>query len=148
MKFSNSIEYAIHGLIYLSGAPAGEATQIAGVAKAIKVPEGYLRKVFQQLARAGILSSQRGARGGFYLSGEPENITLKDIVEAIDGSLPSYACLRDRRSCGIALDCPVKLAFMNASQQMAAVLEATTIKGLRDDLQQNRQEAAWMTVGV
>ena len=148
MKFSSSIEYAIHGLLYLSGAPDGKATQIAHVAKAIKVPEGYLRKVFQQLGRAGILGSQRGARGGFYLSRGPENITAKDVVEAIDGSLPSYDCLRNRRSCGVALDCPVKQAFMNASQKMAEVLDATTIKGLRDDLRQNRHEAAWMKVGV
>jgi Rrf2 family protein len=148
MKFSNSIEYAIHGLIFLSTVPAGTATQITDVAKAIKVPEAYLRKVFQELTRRGILSSQRGVRGGFYLSGDPENISLKDVVEAIDGSLPMYGCLRDRRSCSITLECPVKEAFEEARQKMAEVLDATSIKGLREDLKKHRQEAAWLAVGA
>ena len=148
MKFSISIEYAVHGLIYLTRVPTGKPTQVAEVAKGIDVPETYLRKVFRQLARGGILSSQRGARGGFYLSQRPENISLKDVVEAVDGSLPGYGCLKDRKSCGITSNCPVKEAFEQARQKMAEVLGATSIKNLRDDLLSHRQEAAWLKVSA
>jgi len=146
MKFSNSIEYAIHGLIFLAGVRAGKATQITAVAKAIVVPEAYLRKVFQRMARGGLLGSLRGARGGFYLSRDPENISLKDVVEVIEGSLPLYGCLKGRRNCSIAWDCPVKEVFEQARQKMAEVLDATSIKELRDNLLGHRQEAVWLKV--
>ena len=148
MKFSTSIEYAIHGLIFLAKVPAGKITLIIDVARAIGVSETYLRKVFQQLVRGGIVNSQRGARGGFYLSREPENISLKEVVEAIDGSLPEYGCLRDRRSCGITLNCPVKKVFEQARQKMADVLDATSLRDLLDDLLSHGQEASWLKVSA
>ena len=148
MKFSSSIEYAIHGLVFLTGVPAGRAVQLPDVAGAINVPESYLRKVFQQLTRGGVLGSQRGAHGGFFLLRGPDSITLKDIVEVIDGSLPAYGCIRERRQCGITLNCPVKNVFEEARAKMAEVLDATTIKDLRDELESNRHEVDWLSVGV
>ncbi|MFW6181285.1 MAG: RrF2 family transcriptional regulator, partial [Spirochaetota bacterium] len=90
MRFSTGLEYAIHGLVYLATVPPGKAVLISEVASAIGVSETYLRKVFQQLSRSGILHSQRGVGGGFWLAREPGEITLKDVVDAIDGSLPVY----------------------------------------------------------
>ncbi len=148
MKFSNSIEYAIHGLVFLTKMPAGKTTQITDIAMAINVPEAYLRKVFQQLVRGGILSSQKGAQGGFYLTREPEGISLKDVVEAIDGSLPMYGCMKDRRNCSITEDCPVKEAFEQARLKMGEVLGATSIKDLHDDLLSKRHVADWLKVSA
>ena len=148
MKFTTSIEYAIHGLIFLVKVPAGKATLITDIAKAIEAPEAYLRKIFQQLTHGGIVNSQRGARGGFYLSREPEKISLKDIVVAIDGSLPEYTCHKDRRSCGITQNCPVKEAFDLAQVKMAEVLDATSLRNLQNDLLNHGQEANWLKVSA
>ena len=148
MKFSISIEYAVHALIFMAGNSSKNATQIATVAKAIAVPEPYLRKIFQQLTHAGILSSKRGARGGFHLIQEPAKISLKDVVEAIDGSLPVYECLRDQRNCAVTSACHVRATFERAKQKMADVLDATSVKDLRDNLVSHRQEAAWLKVSA
>ena len=146
MKFSTSIEYAIHGLIYLARTPPGNLVLIKNISEATKVPEAYLRKIFQQLGRSGIVTSQRGARGGFRLAGDPGQITLKGIVESIDGSLPVYTCLNELRDCSLSLPCPVHAAFEEAQTRMAEVLEATSIKDLLVDIARQEPVAEWLQV--
>ena len=144
MQFSSSIEYAIHGLVYLAVNGTGTATLVGDIAEAIKVPDSYLRKVFQLLVRAGLVSSQRGAKGGLMLARIPAQISLKDVVEAIDGSLPLYSCLKARRKCD-ALDlCPVSSAFEEARQKMAEVLDATTLESLAKGI--SKRSASWLMV--
>jgi Rrf2 family protein len=130
MRFSTSIEYAVHGLIYLARTSAGGLALTKDVGTATGVPEGYLRKVFQQLARSGLVDSRKGARGGFRLARDPALISLRDVVESIDGSLPTYSCLREQRRCGFDASCPVHATFDEARERMAEVLEATSIHDL------------------
>ena len=144
MQFSASIEYAIHGLVYLAVKRSEAATLVGDIADAIKVPESYLRKVFQLLARGGLVSSQRGARGGFTLARMPESITLKDVVEAIDGSLPLYSCMKERRKCACLEECPVSAVFAEARQKMAEVLDAATLESLARSL--SHRPAGWLKV--
>ncbi len=146
MKFSTSIEYAIHGLAYLARFPADRSVLVSNVAKAIRVPETYLRKVFLQLSRGGILTSQRGARGGFRLSRPAEQINLKHVVEVVDGSLPVYSCLSVVRDCRLQSPCPVHKVFEEARLKMAEVLESTSIKDLVGDITQRRPSASWLKV--
>ena len=117
MQFGTSIEYAIHGLIYMAGngPPLGEGavptTLLVGdIAKATKVPESYLRKVMQLLARAGLVISHRGVKGGFSLALDAREITLADVVEAVDGNLPTWCCVKEPKRCGDD-PCPVSVAF-------------------------------------
>ena len=144
MQFSASIEYAIHGLVYLAVNATGSAVLVADVARAIKVPDSYLRKVFQLLSRGGLVTSLRGARGGFLLAREPSRITLKDVVEAIDGSLPLYSCMKGKRRCAARDACPVSDAFDEARRKMAEVLEATTLEKLARGI--SRRAASWLAV--
>ena len=144
VQFSLSIEYAIHGLVYLASGNSGAATLVGDIAKATSVPESYLRKVFQLLARAGLVSSHRGVKGGFSLARVPAEITLKDVVEAIDGSLPAYTCLKTARGCSLDEACPVSSAFAAARQKMAEVLDATTIGDLTRGI--SRRSAGWLKV--
>jgi Rrf2 family transcriptional regulator, iron-sulfur cluster assembly transcription factor len=123
VQFSLSIEYAIHGLVYLASAGSDAATMVGDIAKATSVPESYLRKVFQLLAKAGLVASHRGVKGGFSLARVPAEITLKDVVEAIDGSLPAYTCLKTARGCSLDEACPVSGAF--ASKRSARWLKVT-----------------------
>jgi Rrf2 family transcriptional regulator, iron-sulfur cluster assembly transcription factor len=145
MQFSTSIEYAIHGLVYLAARRAAGPTLIGEIAQATRVPESYLRKVFQLLVRGGLVGSQRGARGGFTLAREPGRITLKHVVEAVDGSLPVYACMRTRRKCEALDPCPVSQAFEEARARMAEVLDATTLEDLARRI--SRRSVSWLKVG-
>jgi Rrf2 family protein len=144
MQFSTGIEYAIHGLVYLTANRSDSAVLVGDIAKAIKVPESYLRKVFQVLVRAGLVSSQRGARGGFVLARDPSRITLKHVVEGMDGSLPLYTCMKVRRKCSALEPCPVSAAFEQAQQKMAEVLDATNLETLAAGI--SRKTASWLKV--
>ncbi len=153
MQFGTSIEYAIHGLIYIaneqqravsSRPDAGRSPVLVGeIARAIKVPESYLRKVMQHLARAGLVASHRGVKGGFSLAQEPGRITLQDVVEAIDGSLPTWCCVKEKKQCGDA-PCPVSAAFEEARQKMAESLARTSIGDLASRV--GRRTDRWLSV--
>ncbi len=144
MRFSASVEYAIHGLVYLAVGTGQGPVLVGEVARAIKVPDSYLRKVFQLLSRAGLVRSQRGARGGFVLGRQPAEISLADIVEAIDGSLPVYECMKAHRKCAVGDGCPVSAAFDEARQKMAEVLGRTSLKSLAARIA--RRSAGWLPV--
>jgi len=144
VKFPTSIEYAVHALVYLARVPAGKPALLADVASVIRVPESYLRKVFQLLAKKGLVTTQRGAKGGVGLGREAADVSLRDVVEAIDGSLPLYTCLRSQRGCAVTEACPVKSAFDEAGRKMAEVLENTSIGELAGSL--SRRATNWLAV--
>lgn len=80
---SSTAEYALRAIVFLAtqGQSAETSQQIA---QSTRVPPGYMSKVLQDLARAGILTSQRGPRGGFTLARSPDNITILDVINAVD----------------------------------------------------------------
>lgn len=80
---SQTAEYALRSVVYLASQPDAALTtqQIAG---ATKVPAGYLSKVLQALGRAGIVSSQRGLHGGFTLSRSADELTVLEVINAVD----------------------------------------------------------------
>ena len=146
MQFSVSIEYAIHGLIYLARAGGEKAVLLADIASAVKVPKEYLRKIFQMLTRARLVAGRRGAGGGYRLALPADELTLRQVVEAVEGSLPLYGCLHMRRHCELALSCPVQKAFDEARQKMAETLQGTTIADLTREIVENRREHSWLKV--
>jgi Rrf2 family protein len=99
LKISEAASLAIHTMVYLAG--EGAAHRSAGsIARALSVSEAHLSKVMQRLARAGLLVSVRGPRGGFGLAKDPAKITLLDVFEAIDGPFRPDDCLMHERTCG------------------------------------------------
>jgi len=146
MQFSVSIEYAIHGLIFLARNGGEKAMLLGDIASGIKVPKEYMRKIFQMLTRSRLVTGRRGAGGGYRLARPAEELTLRDVVEAVEGSLPLYGCLHLRRNCELALSCPVRKAFDSAREKMAEVLQGTTIAELAREIAENRREHSWLKV--
>ena len=86
------VEWAIHSCVNMAWTPAGEAVNSARLAEYYKLPGSYLNKQLQALVRAGILGSVSGPRGGFHLARRPENVTVLDIVLALEGPDPVFRC--------------------------------------------------------
>ena len=103
---------------------------MSDIARATAVPESYLRKVFQLMARAGLVASHRGVKGGFTLARDAKEITLASVVQAIDGALPSYTCMREKRKCSDTEQCLVSEVFAQARRKMEEVLAGTSIDKL------------------
>jgi Rrf2 family protein len=91
MKMNEGVEWALHSCVNLSWLP-GEAVTAKRLAAFYELPTAYLNKQLQALTRAGILSSVSGPKGGFQLARDPRNITLLDIVVAIDGADDAFRC--------------------------------------------------------
>lgn len=93
MKFSQRTEYALRALLEL-GQRHGEGPVSARViAKAQKIPPRFCEQVLQDLKRAGILASQRGASGGCWLAREPEDVLVSEVVDIVEGPVVTQACL-------------------------------------------------------
>ena len=90
-------EYALLGLLYLARqdrtASRGRFWDVNDVAQAVGVPEKFLRILFHQLAKAGLLRSQRGSGGGYSLKKSAANTTVREVVEAIQGPIAPFICV-------------------------------------------------------
>ncbi|NRQ35508.1 Rrf2 family transcriptional regulator [Nonomuraea sp. NN258] len=92
MRMNEGVEWALHSCLNLSWATPGEAVTAGKLAAFYDLPAAYLNKQLQALARAGILTSTSGPRGGFRLARSPEEITLLDVVTAIEGPEDAFKC--------------------------------------------------------
>jgi Rrf2 family protein len=84
---SQTSEYALRAVVYLATRPGGASTSAHEIAESTRVPVGYLQKVLRSLAKAEILTAQRGSGGGFSLAKVPTAIRVLDVLRATDGSL-------------------------------------------------------------
>jgi len=83
MMISQTAEYALRAVVWLASHP-DQAIGTPRISEAAQVPPGYLAKVLQMLARAGLVTSTPGRRGGFQLTREPGAISVLDVVDAVD----------------------------------------------------------------
>jgi Rrf2 family transcriptional regulator, nitric oxide-sensitive transcriptional repressor len=80
---SQTAEYALRAIVYLAD-QAGAARTTTQIADTTQVPPGYLAKVMRSLTRAGLVKSQRGLNGGFTLAHDPEQLSILEVVNAVD----------------------------------------------------------------
>lgn len=99
---SNGVEYALHCLLFLM-APSGGRVEanVRDLAVLQGVSVEYLAKLFTKLSKAGLVVATEGARGGFALSRPAEEISFLDVVVAIDGEKPLFACREIRTRCAV-----------------------------------------------
>jgi Rrf2 family protein len=95
MKLSQSVTYAIHAVLRLADTGGHAPVACGKLAADGKMPERLLLQILRDLAKQGILRSTRGGGGGFVLDREPEEITLLDLIEAIDGPLAAGLPLKN-----------------------------------------------------
>jgi Rrf2 family protein len=137
MRMSDGVEWGVHACTVLAALPSDRALPASKLAEYHGVPGAYLAKHLQSLARAGVLETVKGARGGYRLARPPAEITLLDVVEAIDGDEPGFRCGEIRRRGPAALPareytkpCGINRAFLRADEAWRAELRATTIADL------------------
>jgi len=130
MRLTRGADYGARGIIHLAKMPLSAVVLVSRIASAEQLPESYLAKIFQDLAKEGIVRSHRGAKGGFSLARPPGQITLRQIVEAIEGPIALLRCLAPWEGCDRMDVCPLYPVIANAQDQLMAVLDATTLEDL------------------
>src|SRR6476661_9214063 len=137
MRLSDGVEWGVHACTILAVLPADRALPAAKLAEYHGVPAAYLAKHLQALARAGVLETVKGPRGGYKLARPPAEITVLDVVEAIDGAESAFRCSEIRRRGPAAvpareyrLPCGIHRAFTRADAAWRKELAETTIASL------------------
>ena len=97
MRLSKGVEWAAHCCAMLAALPPDGALRPAELAVFFEVPAAYLAKQLQALSKAGIVAGSRGPSGGYRLARSPRQVTLRDIVLAIEGAGPCFRCQEIRR---------------------------------------------------
>lgn len=97
MRISEGVEWGLHCAVLLAVLPPDAALPTGRLAEYHGVPAAYLAKHLQALSRAGLLDSVPGPRGGYRLARPATDISVLDVVEAIDGSTPAFRCTEIRR---------------------------------------------------
>jgi Rrf2 family transcriptional regulator, iron-sulfur cluster assembly transcription factor len=130
MQLTKGVEYAIEGILYLARRERDDPALIREVARATKIPATFLSKIFQRLVSKGLIRSRRGFRGGFRLARPARRITLREIVEALQGPIEFHRCLDHLREHRRKGECHVKRVFETVQDRVTAILEQTTLEDI------------------
>src|SRR5262245_40215051 len=125
--FSQAIEYALRAVVHLAY-EAPEAQTTAQIAAATRVPKDYLSKILQGLARVGIVKTQRGVGGGVSLAKEPAELTILDVVNAVEPESVRRitTCPLGLKTHGVRL-CPLHKRLDNAVAMVETAFRQTTL---------------------
>ena len=133
MRITRAGEYAVRCILYMSGREENQIVSRREISKDMDIPDQFLGKIAQQLARAGILEIIQGARGGYRLHKKPGKITLLDVVEAVTGEIFLNDCLMNPVSCSRSGSCAVNAVWEKARNELRATLRAATFDRLLNE---------------
>jgi Rrf2 family protein len=118
--------------MHLARRKPGQRAMIDEVSRDERIPRSFLGKIFQQLARAGLVRSVRGSHGGFALLKNPAEISVLQIIEAVEGKIVFQRCRMDKPDCEHAGGCALCGLFERAQDGIKEVLTQTTLRDLLD----------------
>lgn len=157
MKLSEGVEWGLHCVSVLAALPPGATLPTKSLAEYHGLSETYLAKHLQALADARIIESVPGPKGGYRLMRSPEEITLLDVVEAIDGRGPLFRCTEIRQQGPLAqepqayrLPCGIHVAMARAEKAWRDALRSQTLADLAThythdvDRQQQQRSEQWI----
>src|SRR3972149_9341168 len=98
MQITRQADYAVRAVLYLAK-NGDQRSATSRVAQEQRIPPSFLAKIISQLSIAGLLHTSRGARGGVTLAREPREITLLEVIEAIDGPILLNECVNGNGAC-------------------------------------------------
>jgi Rrf2 family protein len=133
MQLTRAADYAVRVMVHLAGKPVGSRATRNELATSGDAPEHFLSKILQSLSRSGLITSHRGMAGGYALAKAPDDITLLDVVEAMEGPLLLNVCLAEGPSCERKDWCSVHVVWAEAQEALEKVLRAATIASLSRD---------------
>jgi len=130
MQITRQADYAVRAVLHLARLGNTERAATSMIAEEQHIPPSFLAKIISQLSIAGLLHTSRGARGGVTLGREPQDITLLEVVEAIDGPIQLNECVGDEGICPFDDNCPLRPVWCNAQDELVARLRGTNFAQL------------------
>jgi Rrf2 family protein len=132
---SRGCEYALQAMIYLASQPQDSPILQRDIALALNIPPYFLGKILQLLSHSGLVNSYKGKRGGFILAKPLEEISLYDVVVALDGASFLHGCILGFPGCDDKTPCPVHTQWKTLRQNIIDMLQKESISSLEHDIQ-------------
>jgi Rrf2 family protein len=130
MKVRRESKYGLTGLIYLAQQPSGRVIGLKEIASRGDLPQGFLAKIFPKFVQHGLVKVYRGSTRGYCLAKSPEEIRLREILEAIEGPQVIEQCFFWGSECDVTNPCPVHCQWREVRPWINAILERTTLRDL------------------
>jgi Rrf2 family protein len=138
MMFSTKAEYGVRVMVELARRAGDEPVPLAEIASHDGLPLAYLEHLVARLRKAGLVDSRRGSRGGYMLARAASEITMAEVVEALEGSIAPIECISQApdgsivcsREAGADHVCPTKLLWTRVRFSIVTTLRETTLADL------------------
>jgi len=129
MLVTRETDYAVRCVLYLAR-DKDQVANVTEIAHAMHIPKTFLAKILQRLIRNGVVGSLRGMHGGFTLAKKPTDISLLDIMEAIQGPAGINKCAVDSKKCRLSASCTVHPVWVDIRVEVEKRLKRETIDKL------------------
>ena len=127
MRLTKESEYALLGLAALATEPPGRSLSLAAVAEGQRLPREFLSKIFQKMVRHGLLVSGRGRGSGYALARSASRITVREVLEAVEGPRMLQQCLLWQEHCVDENPCPLHHRLKELHPVIVSMLESVTL---------------------
>jgi Rrf2 family protein len=130
MQITRQGDYGIRSVLYLARQPFKKISFVTEISEEYKIPRSFLAKILQKLVKAKIVRSYRGVKGGFSLAKQAREISLLEVLEAIEGKICLNLCLADKKKCLFSKHCPVSPVWATAQSRFTEILKKTNFEDL------------------
>ena len=135
MKLSTRGRYGIHAMYDLAAHGGAGPVPIKAISEREGVPEAYLEQLMGQLKRAGLVSSTRGAQGGYALARPACEISVGEVLRTLEGGLDLVDCLTEEDACGKACACPSRIVYQKLRDGLNQLADSITLQDMIEDYQ-------------
>jgi Rrf2 family cysteine metabolism transcriptional repressor len=137
MKLSTRGRYGIHAMYELALGFGGAPMCIKAIAEKQNIPEAYLEQIIAVLRRDELVTSIRGAQGGYMLARPPEDITVGDVLRSLEGGLKLVDCLLEEDTCGKTCACPSRVVWKKISDGLNEIVDSITLRDMIDEYERS-----------
>ncbi len=137
MELTRGTQFALRTVLDLA---VGGSSRTAAIALRRGIPPAQAGKIIQSLVRGGVVQTSRGAHGGVRLARAPERVTLRQVIEAIEGPIVVSRCLA-WNDCPCEQPCPVRITLSRIQHSVESLLDGVTIADLANARDHRSQEA-------
>ncbi len=130
MQITKQADYALRAIVYLVRLEKDEKASTSKIANAQKIPPSFLAKIVSQLSIAGLIHTSRGARGGGSLAKNPEDISIFDVIQAIDGPVILNECTENPDACPFHKSCPMFKIWCETRELLINKLSGATFSSV------------------
>jgi len=125
MQITRQADYALRAMLYLAQLEPAQRAATSQIAEVQHIPPSFLAKIISQLSIAGLIHTSRGARGGVSMARSPEEISILEVVEAIDGPISLNECTHSSSACPFGETCPLRPLWCETQSELVDRLRST-----------------------